>query len=1055
MLDALIRYSLRHRMLILALTAFVVVYGGIALKKLPVDVFPDLNRPTVNILTAVEGMAPEEIETVVTRPIEAVLNGTPGVTKIYSSSVTGLAVVRAEFDWGTDLRFARLAISERLSLARDRMPEGVEPVLSPTSSIMGEILMIGLTSKTGATSAGDLRTAADWTIRPRLLTIPGISQAIVIGGDRLQIQVLVDADKLRRRQISIQALREKLGHLSEASGGGFIQTKEREWLIRNYGRIMNYDEIPNTAIGMNLGVPVLLKDVAEVKFEPAPKRGDASVSGKPGVIIMLQKQPGTDTLKLTEQVEKAVGEMRATLPDDLEIKTDLFKQAEFIEAAVWNVTEALRDGTFMVAIVLILFLLNFRTTVITLTAIPLSLLITAIVFHLFGIGVNTMTLGGLAIAIGELVDDAIVDVENVFRRLRENRLAGSPKSTLRVVYEASSEVRNSIVLATIIVVLVFIPLFALSGIEGRLFVPIGIAYVISLLASLLVSLTVTPVLCSYLLKKGAKDGGHEEDGKLVRLLKKWDRSLLEKTLENPTKIIYGALALIAISLLTIPFMGRNFLPPFNEGSAMMEVASKGGISLEGSNEIALKVEKALLEVPEVKSTGRRTGRAEEDDHGGGVNLTEIEIALKRSDRTRAEVFEDLRKRAQAVVPETTFIGVTQPITHRVDYILSGVKSQVAVKLFGPDLRILRQQSAEIRNAMNGIPGIVDLRVEGQVLFPQYKIYAMRPDLAKYGIPAGELMDNLEAMLQGVPVTRIIEKDRYLDVYLRLNEESRKDIDAIKKIPAHVLPSGQVIELGDVTDIFETSGPNQIERENLMRRIVISFNTSGRDLESVVNDAAKAIQAKVKLPEGYFLQFGGQYESQKEATRLVTLLGILSIAGIFLILFIHFRSSMIAAQIMVNIPLALVGSVIAIFMTDRTFSVATLIAFITLCGIASRNGIMMIDHYLHLMKHEGQKFSKEMIIRGSLDRLIPVLMTAFSAILALSPLLFAQDQPGKEILHPVAVVIVGGLLSSTLLDIFVTPAIFYRYGKKAAEKLTSHTPEDDELSDSLIHPQEKK
>ncbi len=1046
MLDAIIRYSLRHRMLILTLTAFTVVYGGIVLQKLPVDVFPDMNRPTVNILTAVEGMAPEEVEVVVTRPIEAVLNGTPGVTKIYSSSVTGLSVVRAEFDWGTDLRFARLAVSERLQLARERLPKNVEPILSPTSSIMGEIQMIGISSKAGATSPGELRTIADWTVRPRLLTIPGISQAITLGGDRLQIQVLVDADKLRKRQISISALREKLTHLSEASGGGFIETKDREWLIRNYGRIMNYEEIPNTAIGMNLGYPVLLKDVAEVKFAPAPKRGDASVSGNPGVILMLQKQPGTDTIKLTEQVEKAVQEIGTSLPADVEINTTLFKQADFIHSAVGNVTEALRDGSIMVTLVLVLFLLNFRTTVITLTAIPLSLMITAIVFHIFGIGVNTMTLGGLAIAIGELVDDAIVDVENVFRRLRENREQGNPKPILRVVFEASSEVRNSIVLATVIVVLVFIPLFSLSGIEGRLFVPIGIAYVVSLLASLLVSLTVTPVLCSYLLKKGL--GKHEKDGKLVRFLKKWDRSLLEKTLEQPGKVIKGTAILVLLACLTIPFMGRNFLPPFNEGSAMMEVAAKGGISLQASNQIAISVEKALLAAPEVKSTGRRTGRADEDDHGGGVNLTEIEIALRPSKRSRAAIFEDLRKKAQAAVPPETFVSVTQPITHRLDYILSGVKSQVAVKLFGPDLRILRQQAAEIRNAIQTVPGIVDLRVEGQVLFPQYKIYGMRPDLARYGISAGELMDSLEAMLQGVPVTKIIEKERYLDVYLRLNEESRKDIEAIRKLPAHVMPTGQVIELGDVTDIFETSGPNQIERENLMRRIVVSFNTSGRDLESIVNDASKEIKEQVKLHEGYFIQFGGQYESQKHAARVVTVLGILSILGIFLVLFIHFRSSIIALQIMVNIPLALLGSVIAIFLTDRTFSIATLIAFITLCGIASRNGIMMIDHYIQLMKNEGQAFSKEMIIRGSLDRLVPVLMTAFSAILALSPLLFARDQAGKEILHPVAVVIVGGLLSSTLLDIFVTPAIFYRFGRKAAERITSRQPEDDELSFSL-------
>jgi CzcA family heavy metal efflux pump len=1042
MLDAIIRYSLRHRMLVLATTALVVVYGGIALQKLPVDVFPDLNRPTVNILADVEGMAPEEVEVVVTRPIEAVLNGTQGVTKIYSSSVTGIAVVRVEFDWGTDLRFARLAVSERLQLARDRMPEGVEPFLSPTSSVMGEIQMIGVVSKTGKTTPGELRTLADWTVRPRLLTVPGISQVIVIGGDKLQIQVLVNADKLRKKQITIQDLKAKLVHVSEASGGGFITGEGKEWLIRNFGRVMNPEEIPETPIGMHRGYPVLLKDVAEVKFAPAPKRGDASVSGKPGVILMLQKQPGADTLKLTRAVDESLAEIQKFSGEDIEIRSDLFRQADFIQAAVRNVEESLRDGSIMVAIVLILFLLNFRTTVITLTAIPLSLLITAIVFHLFGIGVNTMTLGGLAIAIGELVDDAIVDVENVFRRFRENRVSPHPKSTLRVVFEASSEVRNSIVLATVIVVLVFIPLFSLSGIEGRLFTPIGIAYIVSLTASLLVSLTVTPVLCSYLLAKG--DEHKQKDGWLVQKLKFWDRKILERTLDKPDTIIKWTAVSVVVAILVIPFMGRNFLPPFNEGSAMMEVQAKAGISLEASSQLAQKVEEALLTVPEVRSTGRRSGRAEEDDHGAGVNSTEIEIALRPLNRSRSEVFDELRKKAVASVPAETFVSITQPITHRLDYILSGVKSQVAVKLFGSDLRVLRQQAAEIRNAIQDVPGIVDLRVEGQSLFPQYKIYAMRPDLAKYGIIPGELIDSLEAMLQGVPVTRIIEKERYLDVYLRLDEESRKDITAIQNIPAHALPTGQVVSLADVADIFETSGPNQIERENLMRRIVVSFNTSGRDLESVVSDAQKLVFERVQLPSGYFVEFGGQYQSQKNATRLVTLLGIISVLGIFGVLFLHFRSIGIALQIMVNIPLALVGSVIAIILSDRTFSVATLIAFITLCGIASRNGIMMISHYIHLMKEEGEKFSKQMIIRGSLERLVPVLMTAFSAILALTPLILAKDQPGKEILHPVAVVIVGGLLSSTLLDIFVTPAIFYRYGKNSAERLLSKTPEETAL-----------
>ena len=1039
MFDSLIKYSLRNRLLVLSCAAFVVVYGWLALRSLPIDVFPDLNRPTVNILTDAPGMAPEEVELVISRTIETALNGTSGVTRIFSTSTTGLSVVRVEFDWNTSLRDARVAVGERLQLARERLPPEVSPNISPTSSIMGEIQMVGITSREGATSPSDLRTLADWTIRPRLLGIPGVSQVTVIGGEELQAQVLVNADKLRRRQIGMLDLKERLAKISEASGGGFFANGDREWLIRNFGRILSHDEIAETAIGLHFGRPVILSDVADVKFAAAPKRGEAAVNGKPGVILMVQKQPAADTLRVTARVDEALSSLTASLAKDVEVNPALFQQSHFIRSAVGNVSEALRDGSIMVAIVLVLFLLNFRTTVITLTAIPLSLLITAIVFQAFGIGVNTMTLGGLAIAIGELVDDAIVDVENVFRRLRENRALASPRPVLQVVYEASREVRNSIVFSTIIVVLVFIPLFALPGFEGRLFTPIGVAYVVSLLGSLLVSLTVTPVLCSFFLGKG--QGRAEGDSALVRKLKAWDRSVLERTLDRPGKVILGSLVFVAASLAAIPFMGRNFLPPFNEGSAMMEIQVTAGISLAASNALAGKVEAALLGVPEVVSVGRRTGRAEEDDHSAGIHQSEFEIALKPLKRSRNDVFADLRQKAQDALPAGAYLSLSQPISHRLDHVLSGVKSQVALKVYGADLRVLRQQAAEIRNAIQGVPGVVDLRMDGQSLFPQYKIYAMRPELKKYGILPGDLMASLEAMLQGVPVTRLIEKDRYLDVYLRLDEDSRKDIDTIRQLPAHVLPTGQVVPLGEISDIFETSGPNLIERENLQRRIVVSFNVAGRDLESAVSEVKARLASGIALPEGYHYELDGQYESQRQAMRLVVLLGLLSIAGIFVVLFAHFRSAAVALQIMVNIPLALIGAVLAILVTDRTFSVATLIAFITLCGIASRNGIMMISHYIHLMKEEGEAFTKQMVIRGSLERLVPVLMTAFSAILALTPLLFAKDQPGKEILHPVAVVIVGGLLSSTLLDIFVTPAIFYRFGRKSAEILALNSSDN--------------
>jgi CzcA family heavy metal efflux pump len=603
---------------------------------------------------------------------------------------------------------------------------------------------------------------------------------------------------------------------------------------------------------------------------------------------------------------------------------------------------------------------------------------------------------------------------------------------LQVIYEASSEIRNSIVLATVIVVLVFVPLFALSGVEGRIFTPIGIAYVTSLLASLVVSLSLTPVLCYYLLPKAKLM--EKKEGWIIRSVKWVDRKILERVLEHPLKVIASCVLLIGIAVSALPYFGQNFLPPFNEGSAMAVVVVRSGISLEASSKMAMDIDLALQKIPEVKSVGRRTGRADEDSHAAGVNQSEFEIALSPSERTRDEVFADIRRAIKSKVPQDAYISVSQPVTHRLDHVMSGVKSQVAIKLFGPDLRLLRQNVAEIRNSIKGIEGIVDLQIEGQVLFPQYKIFMMREDLAKYGILPGHLIKDLEAMLQGVVVGRIIRSDRYYDVYVRLDEDSRDDIDSIRKIPVFVTPTGRVVTLNEVADIFETSGPNFIEREQLYRRIVVSFNVVGKDLESVVLDVQRTLREKVELPEGYHIEFGGRYESQKKASRMVFILGSLSMLGIFLVLYANFRSSMLALQIMVNVPLALVGSVAAVWFTDRTFSVATLIAFVTLCGIASRNGILMVSHYIHLMKHEGEKFSKEMVIRGSLERLIPVLMTAFSAVLALIPLVLAKDQPGKEILHPVAVVIVGGLLSSTLLDIFVTPVIFYRFGRKAAERM---------------------
>lgn len=1041
MFDSIIRLSLKNRVFVLAFAMLIMAYGALILQKLPVDVLPDLNKPTVNILTEAPGMAPEEVEVMVSRPLEIAVNGTAGVSRIYSTSTTGLSVVRIEFDWNTDLKDARLLVNERLPLAQQYLPDHIKPVISPTSSIMGEIQMIGITSRSGNTSPAELRTFADWTVRQRLLSIPGVSQIVVIGGDELQAQVLVNAEKLRRKQISILDMKDRLSRINEATGGGFIDANDREWLIRNFGRILNHEEIAKTVIGLHFGEPVAIKDVAKVDFAAAPKRGEAAVNGQRGVILMVQKQPSAGTLALTDRVDNALEVLKNNAPEDIQIHGALFKQSEFINNAIHNVTEALRDGSIMVTLVLILFLLNYKTTLITLTAIPLSIAVTAIVFYIFGIGVNTMTLGGLAIAIGELVDDAIVDVENVHRRLRENRLKPEKNrfDVRQVVFKASKEIRSSIVFATVIVVLVFIPLFALPGFEGRLFVPIGIAYVTSLIASLFVALTVTPVLCSYLLKNNP--GSHDRESALVRFLKAWDARILERTLNHPYRIMLVSCLLFSITASLVPTLGRDFLPAFNEGSAMLEVQSRSGISLDASDRLASEIERSILEIPEVVSIGRRTGRAEEDDHAAGVNRSELEIALQESERTRTEIFNDIRARANALTPNDAFSSVSQPISHRLDHIQSGVKSQVAIKVFGPDLRVLRQEAANIRKVIEGVEGVVDLRVGGQVLFPQYKIYAMRPYLQKYGILPGDLMKTLEAMLQGVPVTRLLERERYLDVYLRLDEESRGQIETIRTLPIHVTPTGDVVPLEKVTDIFPTSGPNRIVKEDLQRRVVVSFNTTGRDLNSVVNDVKERLNNMKKIRDGYYYVFDGQYESQRRAMRMVAILGFISLLGIFFVLYAQFQSAPIAFQIMANIPLALVGSVIAIFLSGGTLSVASMIAFITLCGIAARNGIMMVSHYVYLMREEEMSFGKEMIIRGSTERLIPVLMTAFTAILALSPLLLAADQPGKEILHPVAVVIVGGLLSSTLLDIFLTPALFYRFGRKSAERLLKSSNQD--------------
>ena len=1046
MLNRLIYFSLANRLFVVAFAALVLVYGGYTVVNLPVDVLPDLNRPRVTVFLEANGLAPEEIETQVILPVETALNGSPGVEVVRSVASPGLGLVFVEFSWETDIYRARQLTAEKLQTVK--LPTGITPVMGPISSVMGQIMLVGLTSDT--TSAADLRTLADFTIRRRLMSIGGVAQVIPIGGERRQYQVLISTAKLRQYGLTIDDVDQAVQGTNQNTTGGFFDRYGSEVLIRNVGRVQTLADLSGTVVANRNGLPVLLSQIAEVKFGGAIKRGDASVNGKPAVILTVEKQPGTSTVELTKKVEVALSELQKTLPGDVKINPNLFQQRHFIETSLQNVEEALRDGFILVVIVLFLFLLNFRTTIITLTAIPLSLVVSAIIFKAFDISINTLTLGGLAIAIGELVDDAIVDVENVFRRLRENRQLDRPKPTLEVIYRASAEIRNSIVYATIIVVLVFIPLFYMQGIEGRIFAPLGIAYITSIVASLVVSLTVTPALCSYLLvnpsrpihwqfwkKRLAADpsdrpideADHEQESGLVRWLKRNDTRLLHWGLKWPRLVMGVALALIVAAASLVPFFGTEFLPPFNEGSFTINFSTPAGTSLAESNQIGVVGEKLLMQVPEVRYVSRRTGRAELDEHAEPPANSEIEVDLKPSDRSREEVLADIRQKMDQLKGVTVNIG--QPISHRLDHLLSGVRAQVAIKLFGNDLNELRTNADRIRQTIGNVPGVVDVQIEKQVMVPQLVVRLKRDALQRYGIQAGKVAENLEVFYNGKVTGQVLDGPKTFDILLRVQNDERIDIERIKS--AEISDSqGNAVPLGQVADIAYTSAINSISHENTLRRIVISCNVQGRDLGSTVKELQTKVARDVKLPTGYFVEYGGQFESQQQATNLIGLLSIFSILGIFLVLYSHFKSVRIVLQIMLNVPLALIGSVVAVMLTGGTFSVATLVGFITLTGIASRNGIMMISHYIHLIEQEGETFSEQMIIRGSLERLVPVLMTALVAALALIPLTLDASAAGKEILYPVATVILGGLLSSTLLDIIVTPVVFHQFGKQALE-----------------------
>ncbi|CAN7761010.1 efflux RND transporter permease subunit [Variovorax sp. LjRoot84] len=1029
MFNWIVHHSLRGRLFVLAVAALLLVYGAITAWRTRVDVFPDLNKPLVTVLTEAGGMAPEEVEQLVTFPLETALNGMPGVTRVRSISGVGLSILYAEFDWDTDIYRNRQLVAERLALVREQLPGGITPAMGPVSSIMGEVMLIALplAEGNGKTAADPMRAReyADFVLRPRLLSIAGVSQVIPIGGDVRQLRVEPDTARMAQYGVSLTQVEQALRGFASNAGGGFIDLNSREFLIRHLGRTNRVEDLRGIAVAWKEGRPVLLDQVANVRFAASMKRGDAGYNGLPAVIVSVQKQPAADTVKLTGAIETALGELQQGLPPGLAAPKVLFRQADFIQASISNVSEALRDGAIMVAIVLFAFLLSARTTLISLVAIPLSLAVTALVFKLLGQSINVMTLGGLAIAIGELVDDAVVDVENILRRLKQNRAAGNPLSTMEVVRRASVEVRSGIVYATAIVVLVFVPLFALPGIEGRLFSPLGIAYIVSILASMLVSMTVTPVLCLYLLPTMKRlDHG---DSPLVIRLKRWDEKVLGWSFERAKLLIAIAAVAVAAAATSVPFFPRAFLPAFNEGSLVLGMVFNPGTALAEANRMGSLAETLIAEVPEVTQVGRRTGRAELDEHAEGVHAAEIDVDLKRSARDRETVMADIRARL-SVLPAQVAIG--QPISHRLDHLLSGVRAQIALKIFGDDTDTLRGLGEQMRQGLSGVPGLVDLTVEKQVLIPQITVRLDQRKLAQTGLSPGEAVRVLQALTDGAHGAQIVDGQRRYDLVLRLPDGRRSPQDLAATLidtPAGRLP------VSAIATVEETDGPNQIGRENGRRRIVVYANTDGSDMGRVIQDIRNVI-AKTPLPPGTFVSLEGQFQAQEQAMKLIVGLSLVSLAMIFLVLYARYKSAVLAGIIMANIPLALIGSVVAMWLAGVSLSVASMVGFITLAGIATRNGILKVSHYINLCRFEGESFGIPMIVRGSLERLTPVLMTALVAAFALTPLLLAADAPGKEILHPVAVVIFGGLVSSTVLDTLLTPVLFWLLGRRAAERL---------------------
>ncbi|TWT79150.1 Cobalt-zinc-cadmium resistance protein CzcA [Planctomycetes bacterium CA13] len=1112
MLDRIIHFSLHNRLLVLVGAMILLCVGTWQSTQLPIDVFPNLNRPRVVVITEAPGMAPEEVETLITFPLETALNGANGVMAVRSSSGVGISVIYVEFDWGTDIYNDRQVVNERLQLVAENLPSNITPTLAPISSVMGQIVMYGIWSEGGQTPPMEVRTLADWVIRQRLLTLPGVSQVFTMGGGRMQYQVLVDPDSLRTYDLTMDDVYKAVSRSNLNATGGYLDDRgANELLVRGLGRVTDIDDLRKVTLTLRNERPVTLGDIARVVMAPQVKRGDASASirsetgqieGGPAVVLTVNKQPDSDTRAVDSAIKEALVELRGSLPDDIRI-ANVYSQRKFIDRAIDNVIEALADGGVLVLMILFLFLLNFRTTLITLTAIPLSIIATVCVFAMFGLSINTMTLGGLAVAIGELVDDAIVDVENIFRRLKENRQLQNPKSTLGVVLRASIEVRSSIVYGTAIVVLVFVPLLALEGMEGKLFIPLAVAYVVSLLASLLVSLTVTPALSSLLLiGRWAWNvalpflslavaallvywvlpriapfvslpfalpgdplwwtlvltipvwlliavaevwlGGEDADeGQLLSKLK----GLAGFAIDLSTRASYAVLAVVAaivvIAGLFLSTLDRDFLPPFNEGAVQVNALLAPGTSLATSNGISESIERRLMQISDVEMLVRRTGRAELDEHAEGVNVSEFVLEMKEGANREATINEirAAMKEIPGVVASTE-----QPIAHLISHMLSGVRAQIGIKLYGDDLDVLRNKAAEMESQIKGVDGLTDVLVEQQTNIPQLQIKLDRDALMQYGLLPADVMELVETAMNGRVVSQILLGQRTFDLVVRLDEPYREDESKLRRL-AITLPDGGIIPLENVATIFESAGPNTIKREQVRRRIVLQANVSDRGVVDVVDDIKERL-ANVELPAGYFLEYGGQFESQASASRRLAILAAVALLGMFLVLYKLFGDANFAIQVLVALPAAFVGAVAALVITDQNLTIAAIVGFISLCGIASRNGILLLNHYLHLVENEGETFSRDMVVRAGKERLAPVLMTALTSGIGLFPLALAAGEPGKELLYPIATVIVGGLLTSTLAEFFLRPALFWAIGRRAGERIVKRAVASQKQSDKM-------